>query len=75
MLGIPAQISVTVIKLFQRKLTFERKYKKKNFVSPTCLISCSTSFLQITICHMDDDGIDIDKSILKAILKGLKALF
>ena len=24
---------------------------------------------------MDDDGIDIDKSILKAILKGLKALF
>ena len=24
---------------------------------------------------MDDDGIDIDKSILKAILKGLKAIF
>ena len=24
---------------------------------------------------MDDDGIDIDKSILKAILKGLEALF
>ena len=24
---------------------------------------------------MDDDGIDFDKSILKAILKGLKTLF
>ena len=48
---------------------------QKNFVSATCLLSCSTSFLQITIFHMDDDGIDIDKSILKAILKGLKVIF
>ena len=61
MLGISAQIRVTVI--------------KQNFVSSTCLISSSTSFLQITTCHMDDVGIDIDKLILKAILKGLKALF
>ena len=39
------------------------------------LVNCLTSCVQITIFQMDEDGVDIDRAILRALLKGLKRLF
>ncbi|CAH3020787.1 unnamed protein product, partial [Porites evermanni] len=54
-----------ILELRIKKAFPEREW----FESYSNVLECVKKSQYITICHMDDDGIDIDKSILKAILK------
>ncbi|CAH3032487.1 unnamed protein product, partial [Porites lobata] len=52
---------------------FPKSSEKEWFECYYNVLECVKKSQYITIFHMDDDGIDIDKSILKAILKAQSA--